>query len=482
MAQLNLAALYERGRGVKKDYAEAFYWYRLAVGARGNDIRDKARKAVQRLRKRLNREQIAQADARIANWTPVTPEATATTVPRTAVAEAAQPATGGGAADAGYTPPPATDQAPAATVDTAYIPPAQDAAGAAEPPAADVEPTFEDYVAASAANVRRGPDKAADRVGGLARGDRLTVLGKVVDRDWMMVMLEDNTVGYVFAPLIAAAPVAVAAATVAPKARFAEVDFGRYFALVIGNYDYRTLPKLETAVDDAKAVAELLENGYGYDVTLLLNATRADIIVKFDEFRGRLDRGDNLLIYYAGHGIIDYATERGYWLPIDASESTQVSWVSNATITDTLKAMDAKHVMLVVDSCYSGTLTRDIKSSLQSPEFLRRMAKKRARVVLASGGLEPVSDSGGSGHSVFTKAFLDALNDNQGITIGTELFLRIRRQVMLGAPQTPEFSDIRFAGARRRRLPVRANFRDRGRDKLTCAFAVWPQPVRFRST
>ncbi len=102
--------------------------------------------------------------------------------------------------------------------------------------------------------------------------------------------------------------------------------------------------------------------------------------------------------------------------------------------------------MLVVDSCYSGTLTRDVKSTVHSPEYLRRMAKKRARVVLASGGLEPVSDSGGSGHSVFTKAFLDALNDNQGITVGTELFLRIRRQVMLGAPQTPEFSDIRFAG------------------------------------
>lgn len=36
------------------------------------------------------------------------------------------------------------------------------------------------------------------------------------------------------------------------------------------------------------------------------------------------------------------------------------------------------------------------------------MAKKRARVVLTSGGLEPVEDGGGGGHSVFAKHFLNA--------------------------------------------------------------------------
>ena len=39
-------------------------------------------------------------------------------------------------------------------------------------------------------------------------------------------------------------------------ARAAEIDFGRYHALVIGNNDYKHLPRLETAVSDAAAVAE----------------------------------------------------------------------------------------------------------------------------------------------------------------------------------------------------------------------------------
>ncbi len=207
------------------------------------------------------------------------------------------------------------------------------------------------------------------------------------------------------------------------------------------------MPKLRTAVNDAKSVSEVLSRDYGFEVQTLLDATREDIVVALDRLRSTLTSQDNLLIYYAGHGILDFSSERGYWLPIDAQEDIQVRWVSNATVTDALKAMDAKHVMLVVDSCYSGTLTRGLTVTLQSPEYLGRMSKKRARVVMTSGGLEPVADSGGgTDHSVFARAFIGALEENEGIMNGPEMFLQIRRPVMLNAPQTPEHSDIRFAG------------------------------------
>ena len=44
--------------------------------------------------------------------------------------------------------------------------------------------------------------------------------------------------------------------------------------------------------------------------------------------------------------------------PVDARLNRRRQWVSNATITDTLKGLEAKHVMVVADSCYSGTLIR----------------------------------------------------------------------------------------------------------------------------
>ena len=102
--------------------------------------------------------------------------------------------------------------------------------------------------------------------------------------------------------------------------------------------------------------------------------------------------------------------------------------------------------MVVADSCYSGTLARGVMIREAGPSYLSRIARKRARTVLTSGGLEPVMDSGGGQHSAFAKAFLMALRENGGVMDGTQLFGQVRRLVILNAPQTPEYGDIRFAG------------------------------------
>ena len=94
---------------------------------------------------------------------------------------------------------------------------------------------------------------------------------------------------------------AVSAAASAQDVRMPEIEFGRYHALVIGNNDYKYLPKLTTAVGDAESVAKLLEDKYGFAVTKLTNATRRDITGAFNRLRQRLTEKDNLLVYYAGH-------------------------------------------------------------------------------------------------------------------------------------------------------------------------------------
>ncbi len=71
---------------------------------------------------------------------------------------------------------------------------------------------------------------------------------------------------------------------------------------------------------------------------------------------------------------------------------------------------------------------------------------KRARTALTSGGLEPVLDKGGGDHSVFAKAFLEALGENGDVLEGQELFERVRGRVALNAPQTPQYADIKEAG------------------------------------
>jgi len=66
--------------------------------------------------------------------------------------------------------------------------------------------------------------------------------------------------------------------------------------------------------------------------------------------------------------------------------------------------------------------------------YVARLAQKRSRTVLTSGGLEPVSDSGGGReHSVFAMAFLTASEDNHDVLDGQQLFNLIRRPVVLNA-------------------------------------------------
>lgn len=238
-----------------------------------------------------------------------------------------------------------------------------------------------------------------------------------------------------------------------PKAGGAEkpalpagISFGDYHALVIGINKYAHLPNLVTAEDDAKSMAGLLSEQYGFNVTLLLNPTRAEIIDALDDLRATLKFKDNLLIYYAGHGWLDEQADQGFWLPADAKPDRRSAWVSNDIITGTLKAVEAKHVMIVADSCYSGRLVRGAKISVGDPDYLKKISRKKARVVITSGGLEPVADSGGEGHSPFTSALLKALSRNDGVLDGNSLFNEIRRPVMVNADQTPQFSDIRKAG------------------------------------
>ena len=136
-------------------------------------------------------------------------------------------------------------------------------------------------------------------------------------------------------------------------------------------------------------------------------------------------------------------------MPVDAEEDTQANWIAITTVTRTTRAMSAKHVMVVADSCHSGTLTRgvavSIKTGSERAVELERLAGKRSRTALVSGGLEPVADGGGDGHSVFARAFLTALGENREIMDGQQLFTKIRRPVVVRANQTPEYSDMRLA-------------------------------------
>jgi hypothetical protein len=105
--------------------------------------------------------------------------------------------------------------------------------------------------------------------------------------------------------------------------------------------------------------------------------------------------------------------------------------------------MKAKHVMIVADSCFTASQRREAGLQDESSDVHEKLSKLRTRVVLSSGGVEPIQDGKGS-HSVFTGAFLSALAANREVLDGTTLFEQIQLRVA-GASQTPEYADIRDA-------------------------------------
>ena len=242
------------------------------------------------------------------------------------------------------------------------------------------------------------------------------------------------------------------------KTEVISYDFGEFYALIIGNNEYLQLPKLSTAVNDARAVAEVLKTQYGFQTTLLTNLNRNEILIELDKFRKKLTQKDNFLLYYAGHGELDTANNRGYWLPVNAAKNSSVEWIRTDRITDMLNLMESKRTLVIADTCYSGIMTRSALTSLETGassekrySLIKKLAEKRARVVLSSGGLMPVLDSGIGNHSVYAGSLLKVLETNHDILRARELHDEVTREVAyaserLGLEQIPQYGGLIQSG------------------------------------
>lgn len=236
------------------------------------------------------------------------------------------------------------------------------------------------------------------------------------------------------------------------------VKFGPYYALLIGNEKYSHLPQLNTPIDDVTEIDNLLRNKYNFNTKVLINADRYALISALNELRERLTENDNLLIYYAGHGEIDEVNQLGQWLPVDAEMDNNANWIPTRQVTEIINTMSVKHILVVADSCYSGSMTRASvgrldtgMSSEKKIKWLKAMVDAKSRTVLSSGGVEPVLDSGGGEHSIFANAFINALQRNTDILEAQSLYRIVNHQVREASEkvdfeQSPLYGPIRHTG------------------------------------
>jgi len=209
-------------------------------------------------------------------------------------------------------------------------------------------------------------------------------------------------------------------------------SWGDYHALIIGINQYEKWPRLQTAVKDATVIRETLVARYGFaEKNVILRtdkaASRLQIIRDLRYMAQSMRPDDNLLIYYAGHGQLDDLTGDGFWVPAEGAMKDPGTWVANSYIKAILSSekVQAKNVVVIAGSCYSGSMLRGGPSlmSMDDQRYREKLSEKaalRSRQVISSGGVEPVADGGADGHSLFAYYLINALRKNDREVIDLE--------------------------------------------------------------
>lgn len=232
--------------------------------------------------------------------------------------------------------------------------------------------------------------------------------------------------------------------------------YANSYAVVIGINDYQKWPKLQYAVQDAKAIRDTLVNRFGFDgarVFTLTNgdATRNNILALFHDklAEAKLRKDDRIFVFFAGHGAtrqLSSGRSLGYIIPVDSDpQQVSVDAIPMTDLQNIAESLDAKHLLFVMDACYSGTgLTRGGGTTA----FLRDNARRIGRQMLTAGGADQmVADGGPNGHSVFTWTLLQALGgkadlNGDGMITATELAAYVAPAVSSVSQQTPAFGSL----------------------------------------
>ena len=229
----------------------------------------------------------------------------------------------------------------------------------------------------------------------------------------------------------------------------------KYYALIIGNSDYDKWDDLVSPANDTKEIAKVLKEKYKFEITLLQDSTKDEIENALWDLNDKITEEDYLLIYYAGHGSKDIAIQKAYWIPTDAKAIDKPGryWLSTSIITEHVGRMKARHVLLMVDSCYSGitikgddNIKADVERDLENPLYFKKMLNRKARLFISSGGDAPVPDTADGKHSLFAKKFIEVLKLNNSSIDSEEVFIKVKKYVQNNSSDNPKYRPIKDIG------------------------------------
>ncbi|NNE28507.1 MAG: caspase family protein, partial [Saprospiraceae bacterium] len=195
---------------------------------------------------------------------------------------------------------------------------------------------------------------------------------------------------------------------------------GTSWFMGIGINDYGHFPRLRNAVKDMADVKSVLCEKYDISqdhILTLVNeeANEDNIIMNFEKLARETKPEDKVIIFYSGHGHLNKLNPKnnlGYWIPIDGQPGRSSTFIPNSTIKNYIGAITARHILLISDSCFSGSLFS--KGASRSTRAMDELESIPSRWALCSGRHdEEVYDGAPGSNSPFTKSLLDVLSSNQ---------------------------------------------------------------------
>ena len=228
------------------------------------------------------------------------------------------------------------------------------------------------------------------------------------------------------------------------------------WAVIIGIDKYQYSDPLNYAVKDAEAVKNMLINKFDYpeeNIRYLIDeeATLSNIKLNLGEVAISAGENDRILVFYSGHGQTLIGTdksEKGYIIPYEGKQDNPyATGIAMDEILTTSQISKSKHMLFLMDACYSGLMTEHVKGLQPQEEgYLTKVANEQARQIITAGGNEPAIEGGRWNHSVFTKNLLsglddwDADTDSDGYITADELGTYLRKQVTEDSnnQQTPQ--------------------------------------------
>ena len=192
-------------------------------------------------------------------------------------------------------------------------------------------------------------------------------------------------------------------------------------AVVIGIERYREgLPNADFAVGDARLAAEYFKRVLGVppeNVALLIDdhATNVDFQKYFERWLpNRVHEGDEVFVYFSGHGAPNPAKGDAYMVPYDGDPTyIEQTGYSVKRMYDQLAKLPAKKVLVVMDSCFSGAGGRSVLAKGARPLVSLQTSEVPARItVLSASAGDQISNSyTEKGHGLFTYYLLKGMKN-----------------------------------------------------------------------